>query len=242
MRRVLGIAGLVVVGACVATGCSRLLPPQSVSETKTLDQAVTSVKLDGRSGDVTVRGQVGLAKVTVQRTIKYHDSVPNKDTYRVDGGVLVLSGDCGNDCDVDYEVTVPAGLSVTGKTSSGDIELNNVGPVDVSTTSGQLTLTDVTGSVKAGTSNGDIQGAGLHGGTVQATTSNGAIDLVLREPADVTARTSNGDIKLGMPTGSYRVDTTNNNGHRKIGIAQDPNGHNHLDLSTDNGEIEVVPA
>ena len=65
MRSVVGIVGLVVAGACVATGCSRLLPPQSMSETKTLDQSVTSIKVAGRSGDVVVHGQTGLAKVTV---------------------------------------------------------------------------------------------------------------------------------------------------------------------------------
>jgi hypothetical protein len=242
MRRVLGIAGLVVAGACVATGCSRLLPPQSMSETKTLEQSVTSVKLDGRSGDVTVRGQAGLTKVTVQRTIKYHDGPPKQDTYRVDGGVLVLSGDCGSDCDVDYDITAPAGLPVSGATSSGDVQLRNVGAVNVTTSSGEVDLVDVTGTVKAETSNGEITGRGLRGGTVQAKTSNGGIALTLLEPADVTARTDNGDIKLAVPTGGYRVTTQNHDGHRKIGIADDPNGKNILDLGTDNGEIEVVNA
>jgi hypothetical protein len=239
MHRLLGIAGLVVAGACVAAGCSRLLPPQSMSETKTLDQPITSVKLDGRSGGINVQGQAGLTKVTVQRTIKYHDGTPNQDTYRVDGDVLVLSGECGSNCDVSYDVTVPAGLPVTGKTSTGHIELTNVGAVDVSATTGHVTLTDVTGSVKAETSNGDIDGTGLHGGNVQATTSNGAIDLALREPADVTARTSNGDIRLAVPTGTYQVSTDSHNGHRKIDIDNDSNGRNKLTLNTDNGEIEV---
>jgi hypothetical protein len=66
MRRV-GAGVVVVAGACVLGGCG-LLSPQSISETTTLDQPVTSVKLDGRSGDMTVRGQSGLTKVTVQRT------------------------------------------------------------------------------------------------------------------------------------------------------------------------------
>lgn len=242
MRRVLRIAGLVVAGVCVASGCSRLLPPQSMSETKTLDQSVTSIKLDGRSGDVTVRGQAGLTKVTVQRTIKYHDGTPKQDTYRVDGGVLVLSGDCGSNCDVAYDVTAPAGLPVSGETSNGDVQLRNVGAVNVTTSSGEVDLADVAGTVKAETSNGEITGRGLRGGSVQATTSNGEINLALLEPGDVTARSDNGDVKLAVPTGGYRLTTQNHNGHRKIGITEDPNGKNTLDLSTDNGEIEVVPA
>jgi len=242
MRTVLGIAGLVVIGACVATGCSRLLPPQSISETKTLDQSVTSIKLDGRSGDVTVHGQAGLAKVTVQRTIKYHDGTPKQDTYRVDAGVLVLSGDCGSNCDVAYDVTAPAGLPVSGQTSNGDVQLSNVGAVSVTTSSGGVDLADVAGTVKAETSNGEITGRGLRGGAVQAKTSNGGIDLTLLEPSDVTARTDNGDIKLAVPTGGYRVVTNSHNGHRKVGITEDPNSKTVLDLGTDNGEISVVNA
>jgi hypothetical protein len=242
MRRVLGIAGLVVAGACVMSGCSHLLPPQSMSETKTLDQPVTSIKLDGRSGDVTVQGQSGLTKVTVKRTIKYHDGTPKQDTYHVDGGVLVLSGDCGSNCDVDYDVTAPAGLPVSGETSNGDVQLRNVGAVNVTTSSGEVDLADVAGTVKAETSNGEITGRGLRGGKVQATTSNGRIDLALLEPGDVTARTDNGDIKLAVPTGGYRVTTQNHNGHRKIGVTEDPNGKNILDLGSDNGDIEVVQA
>ncbi|GAA3437528.1 DUF4097 family beta strand repeat-containing protein [Kutzneria kofuensis] len=242
MRRLLGIVGLVVVGACVAGGCGNLLPPQSMSDTKTLDQKVTAIKLDGRSGSLRVQGQAGLSKVTVERTIKYHDGSPNQDTYRVDGDVLVLTGQCGSNCDVSYEVTVPAGLPVSGQTSTGHIDLRNVGAVDVTTSTGGVDLTDVAGAVKAETTNGEITGTGLHAGGVQAHTTNGSIDLTLLEPADVTARTSNGQIKLAVPTGSYRLSTGTHNGHRKIGIADDPNGKNRLDLNTDNGSIEVTQA
>ncbi|MFC0540223.1 DUF4097 family beta strand repeat-containing protein [Kutzneria chonburiensis] len=242
MRRVLGAAGLVVAGVWVMSGCSHLLPPQSMTETKTLDQSVTSIKLDGRSGGVTVHGQAGLAKITVQRKITYHDTTPKQDTYRVDGGVLVLSGDCGTNCSVDYDVTAPAGLPVSGKTDNGGVELRNVGAVDVTTSSGEIDLADVAGTVKAETSNGEITGRGLRGGNVQAKTSNGRIDLALLEPGDVTARTDNGDIKLAVPAGGYRVTTQNHNGHRKIGVTEDPNGKNTLDLGSDNGDIEVAQA
>jgi len=242
MRRALGIAGLVVAGACVMSGCSHLLPPQSMSETKTLDQPATSIKLDSRSGRVVVVGQAGLTKVTVKRTIKYRDGTPKQDTYRVDGGVLVLGDDCGSNCTVDYDITAPAGLPVSGQTSTGAVQLRNVGAVDVTTSAGDFDLVDVAGTVKAETTNGRITGRGLHGGNVRAKTSNGRIDLALLEPGDVTARTDNGDIKVAVPSGGYRVTTQNNNGHRKIGVTEDPNGKNTLDLGSDNGDIEVVAA
>jgi hypothetical protein len=238
MRR-WGLGVLVVAGACSVGGCS-LLPPQSVSDTKTLDQSVTSIKLDGRSGGVEVRGQAGLSKVTVDRTIKYTSGQPKTDTYRVDDGVLVLTGECGDNCDVEYLVTVPAGLAVSGQTSTGHIELHNVGPVDVTATTGSIDLVDVVGPVKAHTSNGSIEGTGLRGGAVQANTSNGSIELTLATAADVQARSTNGAIKLAVPSDSYRVQTDTHNGHRKIGVTDDPSGKHTLDLNTDNGSIEVT--
>ena len=82
-----GIGVLVVAAACAVGGCANLLPPQSVGDTKTLDQPITSIKLDAHAGDVTVRGQAGTTKTTVVRTIKYYNgSAPTQDTYRVDGG------------------------------------------------------------------------------------------------------------------------------------------------------------
>ncbi|MFC0432457.1 DUF4097 family beta strand repeat-containing protein [Kutzneria buriramensis] len=242
MRRVGIGAALVVAGACAVGGCS-LLPAQSVSDTTTLDQSVTSIKLDGHSGSVEVNGQTGATKVTVERTIKYRDQRPNQDAYQVTGGVLTLTGDCGSDCDVDYVVTVPAGLAVGGGTSSGHIALHHVGAVDVKTSTGSVELADVTGTVKAETSNGAIEGTGLRGGAVQATTSNGEIDLTLADANNVTARTSNGRIQLTVPSSAtYRVSGNSSNGHRRIGVDDDASGKYSLDLNTDNGSIEVDKA
>ena len=90
MRR-WGIGVAVVVGACAVGGCA-LLPPQSVSDTKTLDQSITAVKLAGRSGNVHVTGQAGLTKTTVERTIRYRNGSPGQDTYHVEGGTLETLG------------------------------------------------------------------------------------------------------------------------------------------------------
>lgn len=238
-----GLGVLVVAAACAVGGCANLLPPQSMSDTKTLDQQITSIKLNGQAGDVRVQGQAGLTKTKVVRTIKYHDgSTPNQDTYRVDGGVLVLTGDCGDNCSVDYEVTTAAGLPVSGQTTAGDITLTKVGAVDVGTTSGDVALTDVTGTVKAHSTNGGITGTGLRGGGVRADTANGDVHLKLAEAADVSGRTSNGDITVTVPADSYRVSAGTHNGGRKVRVPDDPAGKHTLDLNTDNGSIRVDQA
>ncbi|QUQ67578.1 DUF4097 family beta strand repeat-containing protein [Kutzneria sp. CA-103260] len=238
-----GIGVLVVAAACAVGGCGNLatlLPPQSVSDTKALDQSITSIKLDTHAGDVSVQGQAGLTKTTVVRTIKYTTGpAPTQDTYHVDGGVLTLSGDCGSNCSIDYQVTAPAGLPISGQATAGDITLAKVGAVDVGATSGDVELTDVTGTVKAKTTNGNVTGSGLKSGTVQANTTSGSVNLTLAEAADVSAHTTNGQIRLAVPGDSYRVSTDTHNGDRKIRVADDPAGKHSLDLTTDNGDIRV---
>ncbi|MFH8408584.1 DUF4097 family beta strand repeat-containing protein [Streptomyces sp. NPDC018019] len=202
---------------------------------------VKSIRLDSHSGGLTLRGKKSLDTVSVHRKLRYQGDRPEKATHRVENGVLVL-GDCGDDCSVHYTVEVPAGLPVTGKTSSGAVELSDVGAVRVSTTSGAVTLDGVAGAVDVRTTNGGVRGRGLKGDGVRAQTSNGAIDLVTDTPQDVQARTTNGAVTLTVPGGQrnrYRISTKTDNGGKNIGLPDDPSGAHRLDLTTTNGAITI---
>jgi hypothetical protein len=201
---------------------------------------ITSVQLDDiGSGRVTIRG--GAAKATMHRKVKYRGDKPKGITHRIENGVLKLRG-CGSHCSVGYTIDLPAGLPVTGKTSSGSINLSHVGAVNVSTDSGAIRLEDVNGPVKARTSDGEIEGRGLKGGGIDAKTSNGQIRLTPSVPQDVHAKTSDGDITVTVPGGTYRVTTHTGDGDRKIGVPNVPSGRYRLDLSTGNGDITAKAA
>jgi hypothetical protein len=215
-----------------------------MGESKTLDQPVSSVKLDVRTGEVEVTGQAGATRTTVVRTIKYRGQQPGRqDTYRVDGGVLTLTGDCGDDCEVDYAVTVPAGMTVSGATTTGRVALHNVGAVDVKTGTGVIELADVAGPVRAETNTGSIHGTRLRGGAVQATANTGEIELTLAEADNVTANTAVGHITLSVPSsGTYRVSGHTGTGHREIGVDDSASGQYSLDLNSGTGSVEVTRA
>ncbi|MEV5573413.1 DUF4097 family beta strand repeat-containing protein [Spirillospora sp. NPDC052269] len=242
MRRHLLSLGLAVTGVVAVTACDPITD-KTYKDDAALTAKVTAVKLDGiTSGSVTVTG--GTAKASLARTIHYRDKRPDGPTHRVENGVLVLSGCHGiSDCSVSYDIKVPAGLPVTGGTSNGAITLSHVGQVSVTAHSGHIELKDVSGSVTARTSNGRIEGEGL-GGPIDVQTSNGAIELTAAKNADVRAKTSNGAITVTVPAGEhYRVTAHTHNGEPDVGgVPNDPSAQHHLDLTTNNGHIELLAA
>ncbi|WP_067450599.1 DUF4097 family beta strand repeat-containing protein [Actinomadura macra] len=242
MRRQLStLTGAVIVAAVAGTTLSAcgMAFASTYEDDPGLKGKITAVRLDIGSGSVRLRG--GAGALALHRKIKYRDDRPDGPTHRIENGVLVLNG-CGSHCSVSYTVDVPAGLPVSGTTSSGEIKLTRVGAVDVRTSSGSIRLDGVTGPIKASTSNGRIEGRGLRGGRIEAQTSNGNVKLTPDTPQDVRAKTSNGDVTIAVPAGRYQLTTHTNNGDRDIDLTNDPSGQHRIDVSTSNGDITVKPA
>ncbi|MCD2443648.1 DUF4097 family beta strand repeat-containing protein [Agromyces sp. SYSU K20354] len=234
----LAVAAGVGICALLLSGCALLQPPKTLSDDATVDEAVSSIELDDTDGGVTVRGIEGATGISLERTIRYRGDRTFEDTHSVEGDTLVLGG-CGRNCSVEYTLEVPAGLDVRGRTENGEVDLTLVHDVDVETSNGRITLDGVTGTIRAATSNGRIEGSGLEGDGIEASTSNGAIDLRVEVAQDVEARTSNGSIDLTVPDGTYRVSAETSNGRTDIAVPNDSSGEFSLDLSTSNGSITV---
>jgi hypothetical protein len=222
------LAAATALTACGAPGTS------TVQDRADLTGTITEVRIDNDAGGVTVTG--GPGSPSVERTVSYRGTPPGP-SHRVDGTTLVLAG-CGYNCGAEYVVHLPAGIPVSGRTSSGAITLSGVGRVDVETSSGAVEI-DGADRVRAHTSNGGITGRGL--GQVDASTSNGRIDLTLAEAADVTAQTSNGAITVTVPQSTYAIRTDTTNGDTDLHVPNDPAGAHTLDLRTSNGGITVRP-
>ncbi|MBD0741945.1 DUF4097 family beta strand repeat-containing protein [Streptomyces sp. CBMA152] len=206
----------------------------------TVSEKITSVRLDSGSGAITLRGKEGATKVDLHRYVEYDGDRPGP-THHVENGVLVLSG-CGGDCSVAYTVDLPAGIPVTGETSSGAVQLSRTSAVSVSTSSGAIDLDDVKGAVDVRASSGAITGKRLNGGPIKAKSSSGAIDLHATSPEDVQAHASSGAVTVTVPDGKYRVTTKSHSGGQEVAIDDDPTGPHHLDVTTSSGAINVKTA
>jgi Putative adhesin len=225
----------------------------------TTASTVTEVNIaDGGSGDVAVAVDASIHEVNVKRTVHYGGSAPAQ-TAHVEGSTLVLGMDCGNACSVSYDVKLPATAKVTGSTSSGNVILSGVsgvditgssgditvnrvdGPVNVSISSGDIELTGLTGSVNAKATSGNIGARDISGGVVRLEATSGDVELSLTLVGDVGVQTTSGNIEVHVPPGAVRVDTDVSSGDVRVDVPTDPNAPRRLDLHASSGDITVEP-
>jgi hypothetical protein len=124
-------------------------------------------------------------------------------------------------CTIDYDVRVPAGVSVRASVTNGDVSVTGVrGGVELRNTNGEVTAQGVSGSVILTTTNGDI-------------------DLREAEPADLSLKAINGDIRahlLSLGSGDHRVHTA----HGDVVLVVPPDMPLDLMASTMHGRLEVT--
>ncbi|WP_329103315.1 DUF4097 domain-containing protein [Micromonospora sp. NBC_01699] len=248
-------AGALTLG--ILAGCDDLTVGQRrLDFDQTEKVKIAKIVVAPGSGDVVV-STAAVSDVRIKRVVRYRGSEPGS-TYVIEGSELRIDTDCGSRCGVSYEIVAPTGVSVSGENGSGDVELSDVGDVDVKVGSGDITLIGATGTVRAQTGSGDIDlgrigtaatvrtgsgsvnGHGL-GGTVDATTGSGDIILALDTAGSVNARASSGSIELTVPDGAYRIRSATSSGTARSRLADDPSAVNRLDLETGSGDITITP-
>jgi len=140
-----------------------------------------------------------------------------------DGNTLTLLGDCEGCGDIDYEIRVPAGVDVTAKTGSGDIELD-----------GALR------TVSLQTGSGDIDG-NVAAGSITTRTGSGDMDLRLdNAPNQLTANSGSGDVDIKVPENqSYAVTYRTGSGDTDINVPQQSTSDRKIEVQTGSGDISV---
>jgi DUF4097 and DUF4098 domain-containing protein YvlB len=255
--RIIG-AGLVLTGVALAIWG---FAERDATDTSSIAQPISVVQLNAGSGTVQIR--TSDAPTTTVEEHREFWLLNTGKAHHVEGDKLVLDGDCGWKCSADFIVTVPAGTKVSGKSGSGDVDLEGVGDIDLDAASGNVTVTGATGAVTldiasgdaavdgaAGavdleTKSGDITATDLTSATVKAKAASGDIDLTLKKPAAVTADGRSGDIQVHVPVTDgvkYRVEADTRSGDTEVNIPRDPSGTYLLKLSTASGDVVVNSA
>ncbi|GAA1384593.1 hypothetical protein GCM10009639_06190 [Kitasatospora putterlickiae] len=171
--------------------------------------AVTTVRLDTANAAVRIRpGRAG--EVVVRQYLNWMVRMPVVsalfDQDRLDvrmrcTQVLPVS-DFG--CGAVIELDVPPGVAVTGRLSSGSVDLVGVaGEIDLLSTSGEVALADVSGPVTVRTTSGSVRGSRLTSPTVNAAATSGSMELGFAAvPRSVDIGVTSGSVVLGLPRGS----------------------------------------
>lgn len=140
---------------------------------------------------------------------------------------------------VNYEIVVPRSMNLDVETVNGQVTASNVsGSLRFSTVNGRISIERCAGELEASTTNGGIAAeltAVTPGRPVRLSTTNGRISVALPRTiaARVDAGTSNGTINSDLP-----VQTSSASRHSLRGTING-GGNAELSLHTTNGSIEI---
>lgn len=209
---------------------------------------VTRVELNLEApGDVVI-GAGATDNVQVRQTVRGSFRDPATD-QQSNNGTLSLSSDCGLgifdwlECSVDYTITVPPSIELSGYLSSGDLTILDVdGEIDLTVSNGSIDLTGGTARVKLNGVNGSIAVVNNRSREIELRTTNGDLSLSADgSPALITARSTNGEIDIQLPTSSsaYSVQTDTVNGQVDVGIKSDQTATQTIRAGTVNGDVTI---
>lgn len=245
--RVLGTLTLVVVMLTGAVQTWAMAVQQQARSERTYGVAVTKVRLDTGRATVRIRpGQEG--RVVVRQFLNWVVRKPVVSALFDQGELDVRMycnqvfavGDIG--CGAVVELEVPPGVAVTGRQSSGSIDIAGVtGGIDLVSTSGEVRLADVSGPLTVRTTSGSVHGRRLASPRVDAAATSGSVELgFVTEPSAVDIGVTSGSVSLGLPPGSHYdfEGGTAPRGRIDPGLADRSSPHK-VRISTSSGSVEV---
>lgn len=165
--------------------------------------------------------------------------------WGLEGDTLTLGSDCAvfSDCDVRYEVAIPADTPLSVSTDNGPVTLTGfTAMVEVTSGNGTVRVSDSSGALDLSSVNGDMELDGIGSDTASLATDNGTIDAAFTtRPSEVEVSTNNGTATLALPDGPYALFETVGNGEIDTEIDTVDRAESTITARTDNGTIRLLP-
>ena len=186
-----------------------------------------NVTLNVGSGDAVIRTS-DVASVGVDYTEHYEFKRPTLQAASSASGLSLTShcdsGILGQNCSINYTITVPKQAGLRLHLGDGDVNLQGVA-----------------GSVVVQAGDGDIDGSGLLSKNFQVSSGDGGIHLQwAAAPSSVALSMGDGNIDLAVPNGSgpYAIRQSGSGGS-DITVATDPNAAATMVLRRGDGDVHV---
>ncbi|MDE3722064.1 DUF4097 family beta strand repeat-containing protein [Nocardiopsis sp. N85] len=163
-------------------------------------------------GEVRLSG-TDAPEVRVDRSLRGTPFNEPDDEIELDGGELTIDAECSGlwfvgDCAVDYDIAVPAGVSVEVQNHRGMIVATGIdGDVRAETLSGRVEVEGITGSADLETVSGSIVATGT-GERLSAVSVSGRIDVSGFDAETVEAESVSGSVSVGDGFTTAEVSTT----------------------------------
>jgi len=196
-----------------------------MSASYTVSSPVGALVVDGGVGTITITGSPrSTVSVSEQVTFSHRPPAMTRD---LSGKTLRLGYTC-TDCGVAYDIRVPRGVAV--KVTSG---------------TGEIRLSSLSGSVDASSNVGAITADGLSSADASFTSDVGAIDAAFTAaPATVHAAAALGGVTIRVPGAvSYQVNIPAGGlGTDAVSVPRSAASRHVIDASSNEGAVVIVPS
>lgn len=240
-RRASGLLMIITVaaaalGGCQANGDNSTSDSASSSKgdgtgsrsTYTIDATVRTISFQGRAGRVSVHAKDGAISVTERSS--YSSSKP-VTSHAVSGDTLELrEGGCpdrptSGPCQVEWDITAPAGTVLDLRTNAGGIEVVGMGA-----------------QVTASSDSGGVEGRDLNSRKVNAKADSGGVELDFTQAPDaVDAEADAGGVTITLPSGTaYAVQAQTGAGEKAVDVQEDPGSSHKIKATSGAGGIEIT--
>ena len=135
---------------------------------------ITKVVIIGRAGSLDVNGQSGVTEIRATGKSESHDA---KLVATRSGSQLTIEAVTPDDRALDFDVTLPAGVAVKIDDGSGELNVKNVGQLDVTDGSGSLSIDGVTGNVRISDGSGSIDVKNVSGSVTITDDGSGSVNV-----------------------------------------------------------------
>ena len=196
-----------------------------------------TIDLSSISGDIVVTGwsrREAQIKATSERGRLELDASSSRITLEEHGRGSMWGSRRGPD--TRYEVSVPRGVRVIARSTSGDVSVRGTGgAVEGNSTSGDVTIEDATRRVELSSVSGDVTARKVRG-TVDASSVSGSIELDDVE-GELHVNTTSGDIQLGDVV-SRDIEASTTSGD--ITFSGNISGDGRYEFNSHSGNIELA--
>jgi hypothetical protein len=215
LRRSLIFVGAVFVVFAVLAGAFNLLAlgARHTFAARSSYSGVRSLVVDSGDGDVHLTGAPAGSSVHVVAHVTESFGAPHRRALRSAAGAVRLTYSCPGGipgCSVSYDVTVPAGVSVTVSAGAGTVDATGINTSHVSLESGD----------------GDVSAVLSEPATsLRASSGNGTVTLVVPDvsyavhASSGTGNVSERSLKFA-PHSAHRIDASSGNGDVTITAAR----------------------
>ncbi|RIK09646.1 MAG: hypothetical protein DCC49_05650 [Acidobacteria bacterium] len=215
------------------------------SDEQVLTGVVRRVVIDVDTGSVSISSSVRSGAM-ISRSIRQMFRKPETSAI-LENGVLMIRSRCGVPalgCNVDHEIEVPATASLDVTTSSGDVTVRNfAASARLSSTSGSIAVERLAGeSLEIETISGSIKADALATERLVGRSESGSIDVSFKSiPTTLDVASTAGALDLAVPSSSYKLALSSSSAKVTVtGLEDDQNSSRSITARSQSGRVRVT--